>query len=52
VTPAAVVPVPEFAPVVGDPRDAGPGDGYSPPLPPLPDGGLPADGRMEPRLHN
>jgi hypothetical protein len=52
VTVAAVVPVPEFAPVVGEPRDAGTGDGYSPPLPPLPDGGLPSDGRMEPRVQD
>jgi hypothetical protein len=44
------IPVPEFAPVVGEPVDAGTDDGYSPPLPPLPDGNLPADGRMEPRL--
>jgi hypothetical protein len=49
VTPAAVMPMPEFAPVAGEPMDAGTDDGYSPPLPPLLDGGLPADGRMEPR---
>jgi hypothetical protein len=43
------LPVPECAPVVGEALDAGTSDGYSPPLPPLPDGGLPADGRLEPR---
>jgi hypothetical protein len=52
--PAAVVPTPEFAPVGSDPVDAGAvdrggGDSYEPPMPPLPDGGIPADGRMEPR---
>jgi hypothetical protein len=44
-----VVPTPEFAPVVGEPVDAGTDDGYAPPLPPLPDSGLPADSRLEPR---
>jgi hypothetical protein len=49
--PALIVPTPEFAPVVSDPPvDAGTSDGYTPPLPPLPDGSVPADGRMEPRL--
>jgi hypothetical protein len=49
---AVVVPTPEFAPVVGAPVDAGTGDGYSPPLPPLPDGGVPGDSRMEPRAQS
>jgi hypothetical protein len=49
VSPARVVPRPVFAPVVGEALDAGTSDGYSPPLPPLPDGGGPADSRMEPR---
>jgi hypothetical protein len=45
------VPVPKFLPD-GDkarnrPVDAGPSDGYSPPLPPIPDASLP-DSRMEP----
>lgn len=31
------------------PRDAAVGDSYAPPLPPIPDGGVPLDGRVEPR---
>jgi hypothetical protein len=49
-TSTSSVPVPQFAPVVGEPVDAGTDDGYSPLLPPLPDGNLPADSRLEPRL--
>ncbi len=49
-TSSSSVPVPQFAPVVGEPVDAGTDDGYSLPLPPLPDGNLPADSRLEPRL--
>ena len=52
VTPASVVPTPVFAPVVGQPLDAGTSDSYSLPLPPLPDGGVPADSRLEPRAEN
>jgi hypothetical protein len=45
VRPAAVVPMPEFSPVVGVALD-----GYSPPLPPIPDSSVPADSRLEPRV--
>jgi hypothetical protein len=31
------------------PRDAGTGDSYSPPLPPIPDSSVPLDSRVEPR---
>jgi hypothetical protein len=31
------------------PRDAGTGDAYAPPLPPIPDASVPLDGRIEPR---
>ncbi len=34
--------------VLGPPADAGTSDGYEPPLPPVPDGGIP-DSRIEPR---
>jgi hypothetical protein len=56
-----IVPVPELAaarygaaidpPTAGPPGDAGvpPADSYTPPLPPLPDGGVPTDSRLEPR---
>lgn len=56
------LPTPDFAPaaysagepagkVVGTkaPYDAGTGDGYTPPLPPIPDGGVPIDSRVEPK---
>jgi len=56
------LPTPDFAPthasasepsgtVVGTkgPYDAGTGDGYSPPLPPIPDGSVPIDSRVEPK---
>jgi hypothetical protein len=44
------VPSPTFAPVVGEAaKDAGTSDGYEPPLPPLPDGGIPTDSRLDPR---
>ncbi|MEO7735606.1 MAG: hypothetical protein ABIY55_31920 [Kofleriaceae bacterium] len=44
------VPSPEFAPVTGQAaHDAGTSDGYAPPLPPLPDGGVPVDSQLEPR---
>ena len=56
VTPASVMPVPEYAPIVGEGLDAGPSDGasdgYSPPMVPLPDGNLPADSRLEPTRSN
>jgi len=45
VTPA---PVQQLDVLFVPPRDAG-GDGTSATLPPLPDGGIPSDGRMEPR---
>lgn len=32
----------------GSPRDAAGPDSYTPPLPPIPDGGVPVDGRMVP----
>jgi hypothetical protein len=32
------------------PRDAAVGDSYAPPLPPIPDGGVPLDSRVEPRV--
>ncbi|HET9621215.1 MAG TPA: hypothetical protein VFP84_07605 [Kofleriaceae bacterium] len=31
------------------PRDAGTGDAYAPPLPPIPDASMPLDSRVEPR---
>jgi hypothetical protein len=51
------LPTPEFAAtaygmVSGQqtpPRDAGASDSYAPPLPPIPDGGVPVDSRLEPR---
>jgi hypothetical protein len=44
------VPTPRFSPVVGEAaKDAGTSDGYAPPLPPIPDGGVPTDGRLDPR---
>lgn len=50
---ASVVPMPEFAPVVGVSLDAGaPSDSYSPPLPPIPDSSVPADSRLEPRTRD
>jgi hypothetical protein len=55
------MPTPEFVaarsgaeidpPTQGPPTDAGapPVDSYAPPLPPLPDGSVPADSRLEPQ---
>lgn len=44
------IPAPVFAPVVGSAaKDAGVSDGYTPPLPPIPDGGVAIDARVEPR---
>jgi hypothetical protein len=45
------VPTPEFSPAVTAPRDAGDADGYSPPLPPIPDAKLP-DANIHPSLTN
>jgi hypothetical protein len=47
----AVVPTPEFSPSVTAPRDAGDADGYSPPLPPIPDAKLP-DANIHPSRTN
>jgi hypothetical protein len=46
------LPSPQFSPVTGQAaHDAGVGnpDSYAPPLPPIPDGGVPSDSRLEPR---
>jgi hypothetical protein len=44
------VPSPQFAPDTGAAaQDAGVSDSYEPPLPPIPDGGVPIDSRLEPR---
>jgi hypothetical protein len=43
------VPSPAFQAATRAPGDAGTIDSYTPPLPPLPDGSVPADSRMEPR---
>lgn len=45
------VPTPEFSPSVTAPRDASDADGYSPPLPPIPDAKLP-DANIHPSLAN
>jgi len=45
----ATVPTPEFSPSATAPRDAGDADGYSPPLPPIPDAKLP-DANIHPSL--